>query len=79
MRTIIGFLIMLSGLVSGGWLIWWFSARGDIIEILHQMKMGLPGWAWLLLKYGLSFAFGIAFISFFLILGMLVIGGRRRR
>jgi hypothetical protein len=78
-RTIIAFLIIIGGMVCGVWLTWWLSVEGDIIEIMHRMKMGLPGWVWQVLKYGLSFAFGLAFIFAFLILGMAVIGGRRRR
>lgn len=78
-RTISGFLIILVGLLGGIWLGWWLSFRGDIVEIIHDAKMSLPGWAWLALKYGLSFICGVLFILFFLILGILMLGGGRRK
>lgn len=77
-RTIAGFLIILAGLAGGTWLGWWLSFRGDIVEIIHDAKMSLPAWAWSALKYGLSLAFGVLFIFFFLILGILILGGGRR-
>lgn len=75
LKTVAGFLIILAGLLGGLWLAWWLGFRGDIVEILHQAKMSLPGWVWLVMKYGLSLAFGVLFIVFFLILGVLVLGG----
>ncbi|MEJ2683801.1 MAG: hypothetical protein P8Z71_05345 [Candidatus Sulfobium sp.] len=77
-RTVAGFLIIVAGLLGGTWLGWWLSFRGDIVQIIHDAKMSLPGWAWLALKYGLSLAFGLLFVVFFLILGVLVLGGGRR-
>ncbi len=77
-RTAAGFLIIVAGLLGGGWLGWWLASRGNIVEIIHEAKMSLPGWAWLALKYGLSLAGGVLFMVFFLILGMMVLGGGER-
>lgn len=77
-RTVAGFLIIVAGLVGGIWLGWWLGFRGDIVQIIHDAKMSLPGWAWLALKYGLSAAFGVLFVVFFLVLGILVLGGGRQ-
>jgi hypothetical protein len=77
-RTAAGFIIIIAGLLGSIWLGWWLAFRGDIVEILHKAKMSLPGWVWLALKYGLSLACGVLFMAFFLILGMLVLGGGGR-
>ncbi len=74
-RTAAGFLIIVGGLLGGVWLGWWFAFRGNIVEIIHEAKMSLPGWAWLALKYGLSLAGGVLFMVLFVILGMMVLGG----
>jgi hypothetical protein len=74
-RTAAGFMIIVAGLLGGVWLGWWLAFRGNIVEIIHDAKMSLPGWAWLALKYGLSLAGGALFVVFFLILGMIVLGG----
>jgi hypothetical protein len=77
LRTVLGFLIIFSGIIGGLWLGWWFIFRGDIIEILHRVKMGLPGWGWWALKVGISAAFGGLFLLVFIALGMKVLGGDR--
>lgn len=73
-RTVAGLFIIAAGLLGGILLGWWLAFRGDIVQILHDAKMSLPSWAWLALKYGLSLAFGLVFITFFLILGVLILG-----
>lgn len=53
-RTIIGFLLMITGVAGGLWLGWWLGTEGDIIKIIHSAKMNLPDWAWTAMKIGLS-------------------------
>jgi hypothetical protein len=53
-RTVAGLLIIIAGLACGLMSGWWLGTEGDIIEIIHQAKMSLPGWAWLVMKIGLS-------------------------
>jgi hypothetical protein len=78
LRNIAGFLILIVGLMGGLWAAWWLSFRGDIIDILHTIKMSLPGWTWVLLKFGLSGAFGMLFMFLFIVLSIMVLGGGRR-
>ncbi len=77
-RTLLGFLIIAAGVLGGLYLAWWLSSRGDIIEIIHAVKMGLPAWAWLVLKFGLAAAFGLVFLLVFIALGMAVLGGGKK-
>lgn len=77
-RTIAGFLIMLIGLMGGLWFGWWLSTEGDIIDIIHRLKLGLPDWAWLVLKVSLSAMFGVFFLLIFVFLAALVFRGRGR-
>jgi hypothetical protein len=79
LRTVLGFLIIIGGIVGGIWLGWWLCFRGDIINILHEIKMGFPGWVWLALKIGLSVFFGLLFVLLFLGLGVVVLGGGGRK
>jgi hypothetical protein len=78
-RTVLGFLIIIGGIGGGLWLGWWLCFRGDIIEIIHSIKMSFPGWMWLALRIGLSGVFGLLFVLVFLVLGMMVLGGVRRK
>ena len=73
-RTVIGYLIIVIGIIGSMWLMWWLIARGDIVEIIHDIKMGLPGWVWATMKYGLSIVFGAAVMMFFVMLGVIVLG-----
>lgn len=77
-RTIIGFLLILIGVIGCGWLSWWLCTEGDIIEIIHRAKIALPGWVWLALKVGLSAMFGGLFILLFIILAIIVFSGKER-
>jgi len=45
-RTIVGFLTVITGIVGSLRLGWWLSTEGDIVEIIHRAKMGLPDWGW---------------------------------
>jgi hypothetical protein len=78
-RTIAGFLLLIAGAVSGMWLGWWFSTEGDIIEIIHQFKMSLPGWAWLAMKIGLSAVSAVLFMAliFAAAIAIFAAGGRK--
>lgn len=69
----IGYLVIIVGVFGGPFLVWWLGFEGDIIDILHRLKMGLPGWGWRILKYSLSAAFGLAFMLFLILLGMLIL------
>jgi hypothetical protein len=73
-RTVIGYLIIIIGIIGSLCLIWLLIARGDIVEIIHNIKMGLPGWAWAMMKYGLSIVFGAAVMMIFVVLGVIVLG-----
>ncbi len=78
-RTVIGFLIVMSGLVSSLWLGWWLGTEGDIVEIIHRAKMGLPDWGWTALKIGLSAVSAGLLIALLLALAIAVFatGGRK--
>ncbi|GAB4387460.1 MAG: hypothetical protein Kow0025_01150 [Thermodesulfovibrionales bacterium] len=78
-RTVIGVLILLFGLLGGLWLGWWLCARGDIVQIIHSIKMNFPSWVWTALRIGLSAFFGLLFISFFVALSLIVLGTGGRR
>ncbi len=80
-RTVIGYLIIIGGIIGCIWLMWWLISNGDIVQIIHDIKMSLPGWAWSIMKYGLSIAFGLVVMGFFIILGVIVLatGGRARK
>lgn len=71
-RTALGFAIILGGIVLSSWAAWWFMTVGDIIQILHEIKVSLPGWMWIVMKVGLSLVAGGFVILFFLILAMLL-------
>ena len=78
-RTVIGFLIVITGVAGGLRLEWWLSTKGDIVEIIHEFKMGLPDWAWTVMKIGLSAVSGAIGIALFLILAIAVFSGGRRK
>lgn len=73
-RTAIGYLIIIVGIFGCIWLMWWLISRGDIVEIIHDMKMSLPGWAWAVMKYSLSIVFGVVVMGFVILLGVVVLG-----
>jgi dolichol-phosphate mannosyltransferase len=78
-RTVIGFLTVITGIVGSLKLGWWLGTEGNIVEIIHRAKMGLPGWAWLVMKIGLSAATSGLLLALILALGVAVfaIGGRK--
>jgi len=78
-RTIIGFFLIIAGAAGGLRLGWWLSTEGDIIEIIHRAKMGLPGSAWLAMKIGLSAVSAVVFIALILTAAIAVFaaGGRK--
>lgn len=78
-RTVAGFLIIIGGIAGGIWLGWWLCFRGDIIEILHGIKMGFPSWVWLVLRLGLSGMFGLLFVLAVVAVGMAVLRGGGRK
>lgn len=78
-RTVIGLTLLLAGIISGLYFGWWLSFEGDIIEIIHNLKMGLPGWAWTILRFGLSVFFGIVYIAFFVVLAVMVFAWGRKK
>jgi len=78
-RTAIGFLLIMAGLAGGICLGWWLSTEGDIVEIIHRAKMGLPDWAWTVMKVGLSAGSAILFIALLLALAIAVFAGGRSK
>jgi hypothetical protein len=78
-RTLLGFGIILGGFVLTGWAVWYLATVGDIIQIIHELKMGLPGWAWKLLRFSLTAVAGLTLLAFFVILGVLAFGMDKRR
>jgi hypothetical protein len=77
-RTIIGFLSVIVGTAGSLRIGWWLSSEGDVIELLHNFKMGLPGWAWLVMKVGLSAVSAVFAIALFLALAISVFAGKRK-
>jgi hypothetical protein len=67
------------GVISGIWMAWWLSFKGDIIDIIHMVKMKLPGWMWIVLRVGLSGAVGILFLSIFVVLAVMIFSGGSRK
>lgn len=78
-RTVTGFLAVITGVAGSMDLGWWLGTEGDIVEIIHRAKMGLPGWAWLVMKIGLSAVSGAIAVIFFLMLGIAVFSGGRQK
>jgi hypothetical protein len=78
LRTAVGFLLIAAGVAGGLYLGWWLIFRGDIIQTIHILKMSLPGWAWVVLKFGLSGFFALLFLSLFVILAVMVFAGGGR-
>ncbi len=79
-RTVIGLLIIAGGVAFSLWLAWWLIFQGDIIALIHDAKMALPGWVWQSLKFGLSGIVGLVVLSFFIVLAVAVFsGGRKQR
>jgi hypothetical protein len=79
LRTAIGFLLIAAGVAGSLYFGWWLIFRGDIIDAIHTLKMSLPGWAWVVLKFGLSSLFALLFLSLFVILAVMVFAGGRRK
>jgi hypothetical protein len=77
-RTIVGFTLILGGIIGGIGFGWWLIFVGDIIQILHSIKMSLPGWVWLLLKIGLSGILALLFIALFVLLAFAVLSGGQK-
>ncbi len=79
LRTIAGFLLIAAGLAGSVVLGWWLIFRGNIIDTIHAMKMSLPGWAWIALKFSLSALCALLLLSFFIILAVMIFAGGRRK
>jgi len=69
----LGFLFIITGVIGGPVLGVWLSFRGDIVEVLHRLKMSLPGGGWLVLKYSLSIAVGILFVTICVAIGFVLL------
>jgi len=78
-RTIIGYVLVLAGLLGGLRLGWWLSTEGDMVEIIHRAKMGLPGWAWTAMNILLSAASVVIFIALLLSLAIMIFASGRRK
>jgi dolichol-phosphate mannosyltransferase len=81
MRTVAGLLLIIAGLAGSLISGWWLSTERDIIEIIHQAKMSLPGWAWLVMKIGLATGSAMLLIAllFAAAIAVFAAGGRARR
>lgn len=81
MSTVAGLLLIIAGLAGGLMSGWWLGTEGDIIEIIHQAKMSLPGWAWLVMKIGLATGSAMLLIAllFASAVAVFAAGGRARR
>jgi hypothetical protein len=66
----LGYFVIILGVLGGPVLGWWLIFEGDIIAIIHEVKMGLPGWAWVALKYGLSIAVALMLMGGMVLAGM---------
>jgi hypothetical protein len=69
----LGYFVILLGVIGAPVVGLWLIIRGDIIEIIHNLKMGLPSWAWVALEYSLSFVFALALMGFMVLTGMLML------
>ncbi|MDA8240991.1 MAG: hypothetical protein M0Z67_11560 [Nitrospiraceae bacterium] len=78
-RTLIGLLVIAAGVIGGIFMAWWLSFEGDIIDIIHIVKMKLPGWMWIVLRIGLSGVAGILFLSIFVVLAIMIFSGGSRK
>jgi dolichol-phosphate mannosyltransferase len=78
-RTILGFLLVVSGTAGALRLGWWLSTEGDIVDLIHRAKLGLPDWAWAALKIGLSAFSGLLFLALVLTLAIMIFAAARRK
>jgi dolichol-phosphate mannosyltransferase len=78
-RTVIGLLSAITGIAGGLRLGWWLNTEGDIVEIIHRAKLGLPGWAWMVLKIGLSTASALIFLALLFILAIAIFASGRQK
>ena len=78
LRTVLAFLIIIAGIAFGLWVAWWLNYRGNVIDILHAVKMSLPGWTWTMMRYALSIAFGAVIMAVFITISLLILRGGRQ-
>ena len=76
--TVVGLLSVIAGTMGSLRLGWWLGTEGDIIEIIHNFKMGLPAWAWLVMKIGLSAVSATLVIAALLAFAIAVFAGSGR-
>lgn len=67
-NTALGLLAILTGLAGSVGLGVWLSTEGDLIAIIHNFRMTLPGWAGLVMKIGLASISALLFLAIFLAL-----------
>ncbi len=79
LRTVLGLLVIIAGIALGLWLAWWLNFRGNVIDILHAVKMSLPDWTWTLMRYAFSIAFGAVIMAVFITIAMLILRGGSSR
>ena len=78
-RTITGFFLVIAGIAITFPMGLWLSTEGDIIEVIHRIKIGLPDWAWVAMKVGLSVFAAAALMGIFAALAVAIFAGSRRR
>lgn len=69
----LGYFVILLGVFGGPIVGWWLIFEGDIIAIIHNLKLGMPGWAWVGLKYGISFVIALILMGSLILVGMLML------
>ena len=57
---------------------WWLSFEQNVVEIIHTIKMDLPPWAWISLKFILAGFFGALFLILFVILAIGIFSSGRK-
>lgn len=78
LRTVLGFLVIIAGIALGLWFAWWLNFRGNVIDILHAVKVSLPSGAWTLMRYLFSLTFGAIVMSVFIAISMLILRGSNK-
>lgn len=69
-NTALGLLAILTGLAGSVGLGVWLSTEGDLIAIIHNFRMTLPGWAGIVMKIGPALISALLFFAIFFALAL---------
>ena len=75
----LGYFVIILRLIGSPLVGWWLIFEGDILTVIHDLKMGLPAWAWITIKYTISLALTFMFIGGLVMLGMFMLWWSNRR